>query len=301
MKHNSTIAITASTLALLASACASNDSAGSSSSVAAATSAAAIAAVTTIGATTTGQSAPTSTTPATTSNAAPVPSTAPAVVDKIDVPDGSSYAPQIDPTNFTHPVDNPYLPFMPGMKWTYQGVDEEGNQETTAVDVSADTKTVMGIAATDVHDLVQVGGRTVEDTHDWYAQDDDGNVWYLGEDTTAYDSKGSTSKEGSWEGGVGGALPGIVMPATPAVTGAGYRQEYLKGSAEDTAIVVAAGGDQSVGADTYHDVVVTQEWTPLEPDVTEQKSYAPGVGVITEDIIRGATEHVELAGFTPVS
>jgi len=303
MKHNSTIVITASTLALLASACASNHSAGSNSSVAPATSAAATAVVTTIGAsTTTGQSAPTSTTPATpASTAAPVPSTVPAVVEKIYVPDGSSYAPQIDPTKFTHPVDNPYLPFMPGMKWTYQGVDEEGNQETTTVEVLTETRTVMGIAATDVHDFVQVGGRTVEDTHDWYAQDDDGNVWYLGEDTTAYDSDGSTSKEGSWEGGVDGALPGIVMPATPAVTGTGYRQEYLKGSAEDMAIVVATRVDQSVGGNAYHDVVVTQEWTPLEPDITEQKSYAPGVGVITEDIIRGATEHVELAGFTPVS
>ena len=188
------------------------------------------------------------------------------------------------------------------MSWTYQAVNENGDQETTSVEVLTDTRSVMGVATTVVHDLVKVGGKTAEDTHDWYAQDDDGNVWYFGEDTTAYDSDGSTSKEGSWEAGVHGALPGIVMAATPEVTGKGYRQEFLPGSAEDMAIVVATGGDQQVGAaDMYNHVVVTQEWSPLEPDVVEQKSYAPGIGVITEDIVRGGTEHVELAAFTPPS
>jgi len=232
---------------------------------------------------------------------APVPSTAPAIIDSIEAPDGGSYSPQIDPSHFTHPIDNPYLPFLPGMKWTYQAVNEEGAQETTTVEVLTDTRTVMGVVTTVVHDLVEVGGKTTEDTHDWYAQDDEGNVWYFGEDTTAYDSDGSSSKEGSWEGGVKGALPGIVMAATPEVTGNGYRQEFLPGTAEDMAIVVATGGDQQVGTDTYNHVVVTQEWTPIEPDVVEQKSYAPGVGVITEDIVRGGSEHVELAGFTPPS
>ena len=306
MKQHTTIAIATAAWTLLASACASNGTAGPTSaavspSLVATTSATTSAATTATTSSTTAQS--TSSNPPTTPNptAAPVPSTAPAIVDKIEVPDGGSYAPQVDPARFTHAIDNPYLPFLPGMKWTYQATNENGDQETTTVEVLPDTRTVMGVAATVVHDLVQVGGKTSEDTHDWYAQDDDGNVWYMGEDTTAYDPDGSTSKEGSWEAGVHGALPGIVMAATPTVTGTGYRQEYLRGSAEDMAIVVASGGDQQVGPDNYSNVLTTQEWSPLEPDITEQKSYAPGVGVITEDIVRGGSEHVELVDFTPPS
>jgi len=306
MKQHITIVIAAAS-ALLASACASNGSADSTStagSPAGAATAAPTSGVATTASTTSSTIAEsTSSNPPTTPNptAAAVPSTAPAVVDKIEVPDGGSYAPEIDPARFTHPIDNPYLPFLPGMKWTYQATNENGDQETTTVEVLPDTRAVMGVATTVVHDLVQVGGKTTEDTHDWYAQDDDGNVWYFGEDTTAYDPDGSSSKEGSWEGGVHGALPGIVMPAQPAVTGTGYRQEYLRGSAEDMAIVVASGGDQQVGTDMYSNVVTTQEWSPLEPDITEQKSYAPNVGVITEDIVRGGSEHVELVDFTPPS
>ena len=227
---------------------------------------------------------------------APTPSSAPPVLTSIDPGDGGAYSPVIDPARFSSVVDNPYLPFLPGMKWVYQGVNENGEHETTTIEVLTETRIVMGIPATVVHDLVEIGGNVVEDTSDWYAQDDQGNVWYLGEDTTAYDGA-RTSKEGSWEAGVDGALPGIVMPATPEVGMTGYRQEYRPGEAEDMAQVVVAGGDQTVGT-VYHDVVVTQEWTPLEPDITEQKSYAPGVGLITEDLVLGGTEHHELVSFS---
>ena len=217
------------------------------------------------------------------------------MLTNIEPGDGGAYSPMIDPAHFSSVVDNPYLPFLPGTRWVYQGVNENEEHETTTIEVLTETRTVMGVPATVVHDLVEIGGKVVEDTSDWYAQDDQGNVWYLGEDTTAYDG-GSASKEGSWEAGVDGALPGIVMPATPEVGTNGYRQEYRPGEAEDMALVVAVGGDQTVGT-VYRDVVVTQEWTPLEPDITEQKSYAPGVGLITEDLVRGGTEHHELVSF----
>jgi hypothetical protein len=220
------------------------------------------------------------------------------VIESIDPGDGGAYAPQIDPAQFGHPVDNPYLPFLPGAKWVYQGVNEDGDQETTTTEVLPETKVVMGVTTTVVHDVVTIGATVVEDTKDWYAEDADGNVWYFGEDTTAYDSDGSSSKEGSWEAGRQGAQPGIVMTADPQVSGSGYRQEFLKGTAEDMAIVVAVGGDQTVGGADYHAVVVTEEWSPLEPDIVEQKSYAPGVGLITEDLLRGGTEHSELASYT---
>lgn len=284
-------------------ACGSGGDGGGATTTPASASPAASEASTTAAGATTAASATSSTTATTTAApttaaaiTSPTPSSAPPVVTNIDPGDGGAYAPVIDPTHFSSVIDNPYLPFLPGMKWVYEGINENGEHETTTVEVLTATRAVMGVPATVVHDLVEIDGQVAEDTSDWYAQDDQGNVWYLGEDTTAYDG-GTTSKEGSWEAGVDGALPGIVMPATPKVGTNGYRQEYRPGDAEDMALVVATGGDQTVGT-VYHEVVVTQEWTPLEPDITEQKSYAPGVGVITEDIVRGGTEHHELVSFS---
>ena len=78
------------------------------------------------------------------------------------------------------------------------------------------------------------GGDYVEVTKDWYAQDSDGNVWYLGEDTKEYENGKVASTAGSWEHGVDGAYAGIIIPADPK-PGLEYRQEYYKGEAEDVA------------------------------------------------------------------
>ena len=138
-------------------------------------------------------------------------------------------------------------------------------------------KTVMDIAATAVGDSVYVDDELVEDTYDWFAQDRDGNVWYLGEDSKEYAGGEVVSTEGSWEAGVDGALPGIVMPSEPAVGGA-FRQEFYAGEAEDMFEIIAVGGSTEVPAGRFNDVVTTRDWTPLEPEVIEEKQYAPGVG-----------------------
>jgi hypothetical protein len=148
-----------------------------------------------------------------------------------------------------------------------------------------------------VRDTVSVGGDVIEDTFDWYAQDRDGNVWYLGEDTKEYENGEVTSTEGSWEAGVDGALPGIVMQAHPEA-GQAYRQEYYPGQAEDLAEVTDVGTTKSIELDDYQDVVVTKEWNPLEPDVVEDKYFAPGVGLIAEKGVTGSDEVVELTEFT---
>ena len=157
--------------------------------------------------------------------------------------------------------------------------------------------TSRGISATVVRDTVSAGGRVAEDTYDWYAQDKDGNVWYLGEDTTAYEEDGTTSKEGSWEYGVDGALPGIVMPANPTV-GDSYRQEYYQGHAEDVAEVVKVGETKTIDIGEYTDVVVTEDWNPLDPEIIENKYFAPGVGLIFAEHTAGPAESEELVEFT---
>jgi hypothetical protein len=219
----------------------------------------------------------------------------------IDPGDGGRYAVDLDPARFTSRIDHPYLPLLPGSRWVYESRPPDGEEETIVVEVLDERRMVMGIEAIVVHDTVTDGdGALVEDTYDWYAQDGEGSVWYLGEDTTSYDSD-VPSTAGSWEAGVGGALPGIVMPGTPKVSDIGYRQEFLAGEAEDMGQVIAVTGSIAVPAGEFDDVIVTRDWTPLEPDVVEQKTYAPGVGFVHEIKTAGADagEEVVLVEFEP--
>ena len=143
------------------------------------------------------------------------------------------------PADFTAGSDHPYFPLEPGTQWTFREIDEQGAVVNVVVTVSSETREIAnGIEAAVVRDTVTEDGELVEDTLDWYAQDADGNVWYLGEDTAEFENGKLTSREGAWEAGVDGALPGIIMPADPAV-GMSYRQEYYQGKAEDNGEVLA--------------------------------------------------------------
>ena len=215
-------------------------------------------------------------------------------VDGLEVP-----TPSPDPADFVRRIDNPYLPLVPGSEWVYEATGEEpGDTETITVTVTDQTREVAGVTTTVVHDVVRdADGDVVEDTYDWYAQDRDGNVWYFGEDTTAYDAKGRPDTEGSWEAGVDGAQAGLVMPATPRV-GDGYRQEFSEGEAEDQARVLQLDATRTAGGTTYDGVLVTEDTTPLEPGLVEQKYYAPGTGLVYEETVSGGIsgggERVEL-------
>jgi hypothetical protein len=182
-------------------------------------------------------------------------------------------------------VDNPYFPLVPGTVLIYEGTSG-GEREVVTIRVTAETKEILGVACIVVRDTVKIAGEVHEDTFDWYAQDVDGNVWYMGEDTKEYEDGKVSSTEGSWEAGVNGALPGIIMPADPAV-GLAYTQEHLAGEAEDKGEIVALDQRVNVPAGNFEGVVVTEDWTPLEPKVREHKYYASGVGVVFEEIVQG--------------
>lgn len=215
----------------------------------------------------------------------------------IDPGDGGDYDPVVDPGAFVATIDNPYLPLAVGSRWVYEG-DSDGDLERVEVVVTGDRREVMGISATVVRDTVHVGGELVEDTYDWFAQDARGNVWYLGEEVKNYEGGQLTDGAGSWEAGVGGALPGIVMPADPAV-GLAYRQEYWPDQAEDLGEVIAVGDEADVPAGRFADVVTTRDWTPLEPDAIEEKQYAAAVGLIRETKVAGGAGLIELIEFAP--
>jgi hypothetical protein len=207
------------------------------------------------------------------------------------------YHPTIDPANFVAAVTNAYFPLTPGKTFHYES--HPSPQVTNEDDfvVTANTKTILGVPCVEVHDTVKTNGELVEDTLDWFAQDKDGNVWYFGENTEELAGGRPTTLEGTFEAGTNGAQPGIVMEAAPKV-GDFYRQEFDVQNAEDWAEVVGLDETITAGGVTYTHCLKTKETTPLEPDVVENKFYAPNVGnVATIDMSTGERE--ELLSVTP--
>jgi hypothetical protein len=204
---------------------------------------------------------------------------------------------KFDASGFVAGVDNPFFPLPVGRTLSYEGHGEE-SEETGEVFVTANTRQILGVTCMVVRDRVWEDGDLIEETFDWFAQDGDGNVWYFGEDSTEYDNGVPVSTEGSWEAGVDGAQPGIVMPADPRV-GQRYRQEYYKGEAEDMGEVLSLTALVSVACDAFVDCVKTKDWSALEPGVVEHKYYAEGIGVILEVGVEGTSGRMELVDVTP--
>jgi hypothetical protein len=195
---------------------------------------------------------------------------------------------------FVDLIDNLYFPLIPGTTYFYRGTDEDGVSIRNRVTVTSQKKQIMGVTTTVVRDQVFEDGELVEQTLDWYAQDTAGNVWYFGEDSKDFENGVVVSTEGSWEAGVNGAEPGIIMRAQPGI-GDEYRQELAPGIAEDQARVVAFNRRAGTPFAKFGDTLKTEEFTPLEPDVLEHKFYAPGIGFVKSQGVRGGSEVLRLA------
>jgi hypothetical protein len=228
---------------------------------------------------------------------------------------GGMLEPVFNPANFSSPttIDNPYWPLVPGTTFTYHSLADD-ECEVNDVHVTDATPIIAGILTREVHDEVWEdddcdGGRDfrAEDTLDRYAQDDEGNVWYMGEDTAEYCDRDHPdmvcSTEGSWEAGVDGALPGFVMLADP-IPGISYPQEFLEGEAEDMAKVLRTNAsvslifDNQIDPDDYEGCLKTKEWSPLEKGVVEHKFYCPGVGLVLIHELKSKTVREELVNLS---
>jgi len=211
--------------------------------------------------------------------------------------------PAFNSANFVSPMDNLYLPMALGQTYVYRAETEDEliRNEITA---TFGTKVILGVTCTVVHDVEWVSvddGSTwilSEETFDWYAWDNYGNVWYFGEDTVAYlyDDEWNPigiSTEGSWEAGVDGAEPGILMLAEP-MPGLSYQQEYSEDVAEDMGKVLRLNASVSVEYGDFEDCLKTKEWTSLEPGEIEHKYYAPGIGLVFIEELKEKTLRVEL-------
>jgi hypothetical protein len=200
---------------------------------------------------------------------------------------------RIDPANFTATVDNPWLPFVPGSVFTYTGT-KDGKAAVDVVTVTAKTAVIDGVTCVLIEDRLKLNGVLEEETVDYYTQDLAGNVWYFGEDTKELDAKGRvTSREGTWHAGVDGAVPGVFMEADPVI-GNAYLQEFYKGHAEDHYRVKSLTESVTVPAGAYTGVLLTEEWTPLEPDVLDNKYYVKGIGEVREVAVKGPREELKL-------
>jgi hypothetical protein len=197
------------------------------------------------------------------------------------------------PSQFVAKIDNPYLPLKPGTTLTYTGT-EEGVTQGDVVKVTNDTKLILGVNVRVVRDTVtDRKGNVLEDTRDWYAQDQTGNVWYFGEDTKEYKNGKLVTTAGSWQAGDNGAKAGIIMEAHPKV-GDTYGQECAPGVAEDRSRIFQVGASVTVPYGTFTDTLVTEEFSLLEPGVLDHKWYAPGIGVVREERVQGGSEVLEL-------
>jgi hypothetical protein len=214
-------------------------------------------------------------------------------------PVSTPYRPKIDPANFVNKIDNQYFPLLAGMKFHYTGVAEDGKtpQDDYQV-VTSQTKTILGVKCAVIRDTVSTHGKAIERTLDWYAQDKAGNVWYMGEDTRELVHGRFVKMSDSWEGGVNGAQPGIIMPGDPKPDSS-YRQEYYPGHALDQAKVLGSGGTLKVAAGSYGRTLLTEESAPkIDPGVRERKWYVAGVGDVKEKTVSGNHEQIQLVSVT---
>lgn len=205
------------------------------------------------------------------------------------------YMSHIYPENFVSTIDHPFLVLTPGSTFIYTGETDEGT-ERVEIEVLSETRVVMGITCVIVRDRAFLANELIEDTQDWFAQDKDGNVWYFGEDVDNYENGVIANHYGSWEAGVDGAQPGIIMLGNPVI-GLRYRQELYSGEAEDEGEVISKNESIAIAAGTFSGCLKIKETNPLDPEVLEYKYYAKGVGLIRVEKIQDPVETEELVSF----
>ncbi len=210
----------------------------------------------------------------------------------------ASYSVNITGEDLDTDITNTYFPAPVGATWTYEGQTDEGTEHID-VEVLSETKDVWGATATVIRDTVYLDGEIAEDTWDWYGQDMQGNVWYLGEETYEYEDDIVVSNAGAWEAGVNDALPGYSMLANPQV-GDAYRQEYLVGEAEDLAEIVELDVTVNVAAGEFIGCVKTREVSVIDRSYEEFKYYCPGMGLVLEEAGEDRVELITYSGLTPL-
>jgi len=197
-----------------------------------------------------------------------------------------------DPKNFGRTVTdiNEWVPLVPGLQSVSEGTVYVGDRllphirVTTVTDV---TKEIDGVRAVLVLDQDFDGGHLSEQSIDFLAEDDGGNVWYMGSYTEAYEGGQFLNAEDAWLADVNGAVPGLWMPGAPEAGTPAFYQVQIPGGEQSSAQVVDVGRKTCVPFKCYTDVVV------IEEAGSENKYWASGVGQILTEPLSGAAQEVE--------
>ena len=222
----------------------------------------------------------------------------PAAAADSGLPQGADRV-HLDPADFTTEIDNPYSPMTPGDRRVYRVSDPEGPQQRAVTTVTNDSKRIAnGITARVVYTKVLEKGELIEDNHAWYAQDERGDVWYLGEKAREFEDGEVTTTDGSWEAGNDGAQPGVIMAARPRV-GLAYREEHYKGVAEDRALVFSLSERAEVPFGRFRNVLLIKETEGIERTLLDYKFYARGVGQVLGIEVSAGSGREELVSYSP--
>jgi hypothetical protein len=192
----------------------------------------------------------------------------------------------INPAEFHAQVDNPFFPLNPGDMQVHEGenTDEEtGETFDTRVEstVLAETKVIASFTVRVVEVKDFEDGELVERTLDYYAQHNDGTVYYIGEDVDDYENGVVVGHTGQRLSGDGDNQPGIFMPANPQV-GDEFEQERAPGIADDRSKVVAVNQAVTTPAGAFSGCIKTEDFDPLG-NAKQFKFYCPGIGLVGEE------------------
>jgi hypothetical protein len=186
-------------------------------------------------------------------------------------------------SSFTDPanVDNRWFPLVPGtqMVWEGHALDDSDKLQRRVVFTVTDlVKEIAGVPSVVIWELDYTDGELEEAELSFFAQDDDGNVWHVGEYPEEYED-GEIVKHPAWIAGAQGALAGIHMPADPSIVTDSYAQGWgPKIGWDDRGATYATGERTCTPVDCYDDVLVNKEFSRSEPGAFQLKYYAAGVG-----------------------
>jgi hypothetical protein len=208
-----------------------------------------------------------------------------------------------DPRDFgadSATVTNQWMPWITGTRTMHKG-SFKGIPQVVQALVSDQTKVIDGVTSRMVDDKDIDNGQMVEETSDYYAQDRQGNVWYMGEMTTHYVEGQLTDHADTWFAGQKGALPGIIMYADPhtQLGKPAYQQEYAPNYAEDMGQVKAFNQSVCVPLKCFGNALQIEEHSRLDPGILEEKYYVAGLGLIRSVIVNGDFEDSNLVSVTP--
>lgn len=192
-----------------------------------------------------------------------------------------------DPANFSNPttIDNKYLPMVPGTKLILEGTADRGGgaQPHRVIFIVTDlTKVINGVRTVVVFDRDIQDGQLAERELAFFAQDDEGNVWNVGEYPEEFEDGQLIGAPSTWIAGLADAEGGIHMHGTPTVGGPRYSQGYVE-SIEfwDCAKVLRKNLTVEVPAGKYKHVLLTDEVSPFDRGGGHQRKYhAPGIGIV---------------------